>query len=271
MHDDDRSPADPALIAWRIPAPLERVRLRHDPAGDWRLTGAERKAKLAEWRAANERREAAGLPPMTARRLYRPRRAARDREGVLLHAGVTTYFDTWARKRPIAGDDPDDWTGAGLSIVPVCADGAVLVGRRSALVDRGVGLFHIAGGHAHPPRDFAAAPQTLLHWAHQELHEEMAVTRNHVVSLRFIGLVVDHATAKPEFVVEARLRDDGDTCIARWRRRSERAPAREEFTEVSRFDDVFGGPPPNAPLERLGDDLVVAAIGALRLWVTTPE
>jgi hypothetical protein len=107
------------------------------------------------------------------------------------------------------------------------------------VVASGEGKYHVAAGHAHPTRDFLTAPATLSGAAFQELEEEMHIRTADVEQLRFLAIAFDLTASKPEFVIEAALKQDSTAYLARWdsdlsNARQEEAD-QEEFTELQRL------------------------------------
>jgi hypothetical protein len=82
-------------------------------------------------------------------------------------------------------------------------------------------------------------PANLAGAALQELEEEMHIRATDVAQLRFLALALDLTASKPEFVLEAALKQDSTDYISRWNldvseERPEEAQ-QEEFTELQRL------------------------------------
>src|SRR5215472_13246022 len=106
------------------------------------------------WNAENGRRSLSGKPALQANPLYRPISATYVEGMLTIGAGITTYFDNFYLQSPSDGWDESKIVGAGLSVVPVCRDESILIGKRSGPVASDAGSYHVAGGHAHPTPDF---------------------------------------------------------------------------------------------------------------------
>jgi hypothetical protein len=161
----------------------------------------------------------------------------------IIRAGITTYFDNFYLQTPSDGWNERTLVGAGLSVVPVCRDQHILIGKRSDTVASGTGKYHVVGGHAHPPPDFTSVPAKLTGAALEELDEEMHVPDGDVKQLRFLGLAIDLTRSKPEFIIEAELKEESIEYISRWQAQVAREqPAdnrHEEFTELRRLDSLL--------------------------------
>src|SRR5207247_991487 len=103
----------------------------------------------------------------------------------------------------------------------------------------GEGKYHVAGGHAHPTQDFISTPTSLSGAALQELEEEMHIRATDIQQLRFLALALDLTISKPEFIIEAELKQDSTEYISRWNSdisEGRQAEAnREEFTELQQL------------------------------------
>ena len=135
-----------------------------------------------------------------------------------------------------------DWnsayTGAGLSIVPVCTDG-ILIGTRSGIVNQGKHLFHVAAGHDHPGPDFTTRPDKLTGAVLEELEEEMAVPRTDIEKMLFLGIGLDRFTAKTEFLTRVVLKENTEYYIRRWRA-AIRNQKQHEFEDMSTLEKIIG-------------------------------
>jgi hypothetical protein len=85
----------------------------------------------------------------------------------------------------------------------------------------------------------------------EELDEEMHIHDGDVKQLRFLGLAIDLTRSKPEFIIEAELKEESAEYISRWHaQRAQEKPAdnrREEFTELRRLDSVLLASDDTAP------------------------
>jgi len=129
--------------------------------------------------------------------------------------------------------------GAGLSIVPVCSDRRILIGRRSGVVYQGKDLFHVAAGHAHPKTNFQTEPDSLTGAALQELDEEMAIQSSDIIQMDFLGTGLDLTTSKTEFITRVFLNETSDTYIRRWKTTAGLHPCRE-FDEITTVNTITG-------------------------------
>jgi hypothetical protein len=227
----------------RQPVLLENVTLCYSSEGNREVDKSQLEEARQRWNAENDRRRLSGISALQPNPLFRPITATYA-DGVLtIGAGITTYFDNFYLQTPSDGWDERTIVGAGLSVVPVCHDGHILIGKRSEVVASGTGKYHVAGGHAHPTPDFISVPAKLTGAALEELGEEIHIHDVDVKQLRFLGLAVDLTTSKPEFIIAAELREDSAEYISRWQAQvSQEKPAnnsQEEFTELRRLDSFL--------------------------------
>jgi len=209
---------------------LHRVHLVWTMRANRSIDTADVRSACARWDFENAERRRNGQPELQAKPLYRPIAIDVSDAGLTILAGATTYFDNVALQQPVEAWDETTLVGAGLSIVPIASDGAILVGRRSPVVASHAGQFHVVGGHAHPADDFIDRPATLINAVHEELNEELGVGPDEIASLTFRGLTIDLRRAKPEFIVEATLTRRSAELI---KRHHDTADASAEFSEVT--------------------------------------
>jgi hypothetical protein len=225
------------------PVLLENVTLHYTSVGTREVDESHLEEAKQRWNAENDRRSLRGQPALEANLLYRPVTAAYVDGTLTIGAGITTYFDNFYLQTSSDGWDDSTIVGAGLSVVPVCRDEQILIGKRSGVVASESGELHVTGGHAHPTPDFVSVPAILTEAALQELGEEMQIQNADVRQLRFLGLAIDLIRSKPEFIIEADLKEDSAEYISRWQAHvSQEKPAdksQEEFTELRCLDSVL--------------------------------
>jgi len=231
------------LVAW-TPCPADAVVIRYaeseGPSEEVLQKGRE------AWDAANQKREAAGLPAMTPNPLYRPLDQKREGNQMIVTAGVTSYFENFALERFGGLREVLPLAGAGLSIVPVTSDRQVLLGQRSQVVASEVSKYHVVGGHAHPSEDFPTKPAQFQPFIWEELEEEMGIVEADLVprGLAYLGMAMDATRGKPEYLFMAQLRLSRDEVIARWKQdqaaqRAQGTEASMEFTRLTTLQELM--------------------------------
>ena len=219
--------------------PLDKVVLCYTSDGDRTVDEAHLGQARERWEAENAGRRLLGKPPLEAHPLFRPVRVNSSAGKVVIDAGVTTYFANFSLQAPSLEWDAGRIVGAGMSVVPVCRDGHILLGKRSGVVASGEGKYHVAAGHAHPTSDFLSAPATLAGAAFQELEEEMHLHPIDIEQMRFLALALDLTASKPEFILEAALKPDSTAYLSRWNadvsKLDQEEANLEEFTELERL------------------------------------
>jgi hypothetical protein len=227
------------LIQSTLPHPLEKVRLFYHQELDQNLSGLFSLAKI-RWKKINRKRIALSKPPLQDLPLYLPGQMRHEQDRIDIPCGRTSYMSAFCQ-RTFCKDWSAPYTGAGLSIVPVCSDG-VLIGRRSGFVNLGEHLFHVAAGHAHPKPDFISHPDELTGAVLQELKEEMAIECEDIERMEFLGIGLNQLTGKTEFLTRVVLPENSEFYIRRWRAaiRKQKHP---EFDELSTLDRIIGPDP----------------------------
>jgi len=245
------------------PVLLEDVTLHYTSVGNREVDISHLEEAKQRWNAENDRRSLCGQPALEANPLYRPITAAYADGTLTIGAGITTYFDNFYLQTSSDGWDDNTIVGAGLSVVLVCRDEQILIGKRSGVVASGTGKFHVSGGHAHPAPDFVSVPATLTEAALQELGEEMQIQNADVRQLRFLGLAIDLIRSKPEFIIEADLKEESAEYISRWQahvsQEKSADKSQEEFTELRCLASILEandgssyGPEKEAPFSLTG-------------------
>jgi hypothetical protein len=222
------------------PRPLEKVRLLYHPELDQSLSGPEFNHTKIRWRKMNRKRIAESKPPLQNLPLFLPGQIRQYLDRIDIPCGRTSYMSTLFHSA-FCKDWSAPYTGAGLSIVPVCPDG-VLIGKRSGFVNLGEHLFHVAAGHAHPKPDFISHPDELTGAVLQELEEEMAIECENIERMEFLGIGLNQLTGKTEFLTRVVLPENSEFYIRRWRAaiRNQKHP---EFDELSTLDRIIGPDP----------------------------
>ena len=266
--------------------PLSQVTIRHDPGADRSVEVRKRSEARQRWDNENDRRVAKGKPKLVAKRLYRPVRASRAGNRIVVAAGLTSYFDNFYLQRRVSKWNDDLIIGAGLSVIPETADGLVMLGRRSSVVAAGAGKFHVVGGHAHPSRGFRHSSDSLCDAVYEELIEELHVPKTEVARLTFLGLAIDLAKGKPEFIVRAKLKPRAEEISSSWcsskAGQRVRYGGQEEFSRITTLQTLLGYrsaaqcassvPFPLPDLWRVMERLVPAARAALVChWIQSPH
>ena len=243
----------PFILRYLWPCNLDEVFLTYDPALDFSVPGEFNNAAIDAWEKTNALRKNQGLGPLEPNPLYRPGKFGINQNRLLISAGITTYFDNFFLEKTSAGRSLGILSGGGISIVPVCKDGEILIGKRSAQVASHAGFFHVAGGHAHPSGTFREKPDTFHHWVEEELFEEMEIGQTDIERLTFLGMAVNVITSKPEWLIRAYLKGTWKFYQNRW---EENRQENSEFTSLSTLHTeliAHAGDPPAFLLERLKD------------------
>ncbi len=226
------------LIRPAAPVQLKRVRLVYDSSLDLKITPETHEDIDALWDRINAIRLAEQKPPLRDLPLFLPGQPLPAGAGYEIPCGLTSYKEAQCLANPC---DNWDWAvGAGLSIVPVCRDGRILVGRRADRVSHGAGQFHVAAGHAHPKPDFKSQPDSLLGGVLEELEEEMNIIEHDIDYLEFIGTGLNRLTAKTEFLTRVFLKQSAEIYMTRW---TANRPDDPEFTELRAIDNPTALPP----------------------------
>lgn len=239
-------------------APLASVRVKHDSRWDRWVDSSALPEATRRWKETNWERRLKGLPPLEDNPLFRPMRIEQGKSDLLVYAGKTSYFSNFILQRPASTWVDERVVGAGVSIIPACADGAILLGRRSGIVAVGQGQWHVVGGHIHPDARFECTEVDLTRGALAELEEEMGIDEREVESLAFLGLGIDLTISKPEFLVKAQLKRPSADYIGAWGRLKQAEP---EFTEIVPLTSVITG---NHDSSRSGDPVAIESILSLQ-------
>lgn len=226
------------LIRSVSPCPIDQVYLIYDPVLDQRLTATELENAKSRWNEINRDRITANKPPLQDCPLFLPGHEIRLENRIDIPCGRTSYMSTIVRSA-FCPDWNSVCTGAGLSIVPVCADGMILIGRRSGIVNEGKHLFHVAAGHAHPRPDFTSRPDKLTGAVLQELEEEMGVRPGDIEKTLFLGIGLNRFTAKTEFLTCVVLKEDARYYTRQWMA-AIRCQKQPEFEEMSTLEKIIG-------------------------------
>ena len=206
----------PFLLELVTPVPLKNVILTHQSLYDITLTQKQEMESCRSWNRSNTERSARKLPPLMNLPLYRPVSWTKKNDRFEIEAGIITYKQTLYLSKKLDNWNPVKFLGAGLSVVPVCADGHILIGQRSPVVHNGMGLFHVTAGHAHPDHHFRTKPGELLTGVLLEMEEEMFLQKEDIVTLDYLGLGVNKRTSKSEFLIRAQLRKKALVYLNRW-------------------------------------------------------
>lgn len=237
-----------AGLGFRKKIPLEQVQLVREAQWDIAVPEKQKEAARAQWDRANRQRREKGLPDMMNNPLIRPMSCEARNGQLQIKAGITTYFDNFNLNRPWQPGGDNLTIGGGLSVVPVSRDGDILLGCRSGIVFSGVGKYHVAAGHIHPPADFADKPFTLHEAAWDELDEEMHVTADEVGKLYFLGFGIAFHNTKPECILLAELKRDAAYYLANWRPETPDTQNKygrvEEFSHLTTLKTLLADPTP---------------------------
>jgi hypothetical protein len=233
---------EPFLIKRIPPVSVEAVKLVYDSRLDMSVPEADQNQALERWNRLNLERTITGRPPLEDRPLFRPGALEHDGTDIRIRCGITSYLVNIFYSAPCSG-----WQavilGAGLSVLPVCRDGRILVGRRSSVVEGNQGQFHVIGGHAHPEPDFITCTDSLHDAVIQEFGEEMHILPSDFLGIEFLGMGLNLDTSKPEFILRASLEKDSQFYRDRWIKKTKKESSREfdELTTVDRLKEM-GGP-----------------------------
>jgi len=88
----------------------------------------------------------------------------------------------------------------GVSAVVVTSDGTLPLMRRSDAVGEFPGLLDVFGGHIDPEADLLHGLPHPFAAIRNELAEELALTADHLISLRCIGIIRSRCNQKPELI-----------------------------------------------------------------------
>lgn len=212
------------------PCPLETVELVYESSLDQPLP-EDLQNRQTRWHRLNAERKNSGKPVLQDLPLFRPGVPRGSDSRIQIPCGITSYRVTTLLTSPCHRWE-NSYTGAGLSIVPVCADNHILIGRRSGIVDREPGLYHVAAGHAHPDDHFPDRPARLTEAVLQELKEEMAVTYRDIEQMEFLGTGLNCHTSKTEFLSRVRLKETSAVYIRRWQEKTVE-------TEWNEFENIL--------------------------------
>ncbi|MBN2103401.1 hypothetical protein JW835_05095 [bacterium] len=228
----------PFLIQFCPPCQLDRVELTYKPDINQQPDIGTLAQARKQWKLYNQKRKSSGIPPLKNSLLFRPDSIRKNKDRIRVYCGLTSYLATSFLSAPCKGWH-EKHLGAGLSIVPVCADGQILIGRRSGIVYQGKHRFHVAAGHAHPKTDFKTKNDTLTKAALQELDEEMAIQAADIQTIEFLGIGLDLTTSKTEFLTRVNLENNADAYMHRWRKTACLYEYRE-FDMITTLDAVTG-------------------------------
>lgn len=225
------------LIRSASPCSLNSVALIFQPGLDQSIPSHMLEEASSEWDALNRNRQSQGKPALLDLPLFRPGKIHPKDNQIRIECGITSYRTATCLARPCTSWN-DPYTGAGLSVVPVCQDNQILIGRRSKAVHQGQGQFHVAAGHAHPQPDFKTRPDKLIESVLQELNEEMAIQSTDIHSMEFLGIGLNLTTSKSEFLIRVILKEDSDIYIKRWKTRFLNRSDRE-FDETTTVNEII--------------------------------
>ena len=240
------------IFSYLFPVNLTHVHLIYDANMNFSIPEEFMEQARLSWKNVNKARLSRGLPSLEPHALYRPGSLSINSHGINIFAGITTFFDNFFLENSNSYNT-QILTGAGLSVIPVCQDHEILIGRRNKMVSSHIDLFHVAGGHAHPSGSFINKPDTLHKWVYAELLEEMWIEQNDVSRLTFLGMAVDLQKHKPEWLIRADLNQTSSYYIDRWK---EKKTVNSEFSELSHVNKELikrKGDKINIVMDRLSD------------------
>lgn len=223
-------------IQYLIEGDLRNISIQYDSEWNRSVSRPQLRQATLKWEEENGRRQKSGKPALENNPLFRPMRIEPSADRIVVSAGKTSYFDNLYLQT-----QADIWrdeviTGAGISVIPLCSDGRVLLGKRSGVVADGEGRFHVVGGHAHPDSTFESCANELNSAALEELEEEMHIEAADIDQIVFLGIAVNLLNSKPEFVVVARLIRESKYYIKNWNSRKtgsiHKYGQSEEFSEI---------------------------------------
>lgn len=263
-------------IQYLMKRDLKKISIQYTSEWNRSVDKQQLRQAAVKWEQENSRRQKSGKPALENNPLFRPLRIEPSDDRIIISAGKTTYFDNFYLQR-----EADMWRdeaiiGAGISVIPICSDGHILLGKRSGVVAEGEGRYHVIGGHAHPDSKFETCASDIFGAALEELAEEMHIGAADIEGIDFLGIAINLLTSKPEFIAEARLKRESTYYIENWHSNktdsTQKYGQSEEFSEIVTLQSLMNQPFSVDYLFKIQAQMVpICRAALLTSWLWEPD